>query len=81
MSIPDPIGPIYYDQPRAVKIAGKYVHDTEHPELPHSAVHSAINVMTETQTETDALLAQWRDIMQAASDKAAEIIAATKVVT
>jgi hypothetical protein len=42
----------------------------------HSAVHGDLNVLTETQLETKAILDAWRVIMQAAADKAEEILSA-----
>ena len=69
MSVPDPIEPIHFDQPRAVK-----VREPDDVSSLHSAVSGRIHVYVETKTEADAILAAWRVIMQTAADKANEIL-------
>lgn len=74
MNTPGQIGPIHYNLPRATKIREPGNHD-----VIHSVVHSAISVHVDSVVETHAILAGWPIIMQAAADKAAEIINAVKV--
>lgn len=74
MSVPDPIGVVHYDEPRAVK-----VRTPGNMKDVHSAVYGAVNIYAETQKETDALIAQWDQIMTAANIRATEILNAVRV--
>lgn len=67
------IGPLQSDLPRAVM-----VREPENLQSIHSAVSARIHVLTDTKTETDAILASWPVIMQAAADKIEEILSALK---
>jgi hypothetical protein len=69
MVTPEPIGPLYYDEPRAVK-----VRDPENLDDIHSAVHGAISIYVDSVTEGHAIIEAWPQIMQAASDKAQEVL-------
>jgi hypothetical protein len=69
------IGPLHYSDARAVQI-----REPEDLATVHSGVHSDVAIYTDTRLETDAILAAWPDIMQAASDKAVEILAAVPAV-
>lgn len=66
--IPDPIGPVHFNQARAVQV--------REPESQggHSAVQSQFIVYTDTQKQTDEIISRWSEIMQAAADKATEIL-------
>jgi hypothetical protein len=70
---PTPIEPIHFDQPRAVQ-----VREPEDVSMIHSAISGRVHIYTETKTEADAILAAWRVIMQAAADKANEILRAVR---
>jgi hypothetical protein len=74
VSVPTPIGSVHYDEPRAVTV--------REPEGDgkHSAVHSGVNVYTDTLTEAQGVIAAWPLIMQAAADKADEILSALRAV-
>lgn len=74
MPTPAPIDPIRFSEPRAVKI-----REPENLSAMHSAVHGDMNVLVESQLEAEAILAAWRVIMQAAADKAQEILSAFHV--
>lgn len=69
MSVPDPIEPIHFSEPRAVQ-----VRDPENLNSLHSAVNGNIFVYTETKLETDKILEKWAEIMQVAADKAQEFL-------
>ena len=69
MSVPEPIEPIHFDQPRAVQ-----VREPENLKSLHSAVSGMMHVYVETRTEATQILDNWRIIMQAAADKANEIL-------
>lgn len=69
MLIPDPVGPVHFSQARGVLVREPEGHDSH-----HSAVQSQFIVYTDTQKQTDALISRWTEIMQAAADKATEII-------
>lgn len=73
MSVPKPVGPIHFDEPRAVK-----VREPENLSSVHSAVYGAISIYVDTKMEADAILAAWRVIMQSAADKATEILASVR---
>lgn len=68
------IGPLNYAPGRAVQV--RVYDDTNQQTGVQSAVHSDVAVYTNTRLETDAVLAAWPEIMQAAADKAVEILAA-----
>lgn len=69
------IGNLYYDDARGVQIAGKYLDGGDPADkTPHSAVHSAINVLTNSVTEAQAIIAQWPRIMDAAQGEVLAII-------
>lgn len=59
MSIPDPISRVHYDQPRAVLI-----REPNDPSSKHSAVHSGINVYTNSKKEADYLMFKWPELME-----------------
>ena len=69
MPTPAPIDPIHFSEPRAVKI-----REPENLSAMHSAVHGDMNVLTQSMTETNAIIENWSLIMQAAADKAAEVL-------
>ena len=73
MPVPNPIGPIHFDEPRAVQ-----VREPEDVQQVHSAVYGAIAVYVDTKQEADAVISSWSVIMQCAADKATEIIAAVR---
>ena len=73
MSVPEPINPIHFDVPRAVK-----VREPEELQSIHSAVSGRIHVYVDTHTEAQAILSAWRVIIQAAADKANEILTAVR---
>lgn len=76
MSAPKPIGPLFYDQARAVKI-----REPENLGAIHSAVHSALNVTVDTKQEADAIIDNWPKIMEAAARIAQEILEGVRVST
>jgi hypothetical protein len=67
--IPTPIEPIHFDEPRAVQ-----VRDPADSTSYHSAVHGGINVYVDTMMEAQGIIAAWPVIMQAAADKANEVL-------
>ena len=73
MTIPAPIGPLVYNEARAVRVS-----EPEHPEETHSAVSTRIHILVETQLEADAILKAFPIIMQATADKAQEILSAMR---
>lgn len=73
MAIPKPIGPVHYDQPRAVK-----VREPENLGAIHSAVHGAVAIYVESVTEAQAVMSAWPIIMQAAADKTVEVLGAIR---
>jgi hypothetical protein len=72
-SIPTPIEPIHFDQPRAVQ-----VRDPADTNNFHSAVNGGINVYVNTLVEAQGVIDAWTDIMQAAADKANEVLTALR---
>ena len=72
-SIPTPIEPIHFDEPRAVQ-----VRDPAGSNTFHSAVNGGINVYVDTMIEAQGVIQAWPVIMQAAADKANEILAALR---
>ena len=73
-SVPTPIEPVHYDQPRQVKLRDPSDPNNV-PEVTHDAVRSAINIYVLSQAEENAIMTGWTDIMQACADKANEILA------
>lgn len=71
---PAPLGPLHYDKPRSLKI-----REPEDLNTVHSVVHSGVSIVVETLTEAHGISDSWQIIMQAAADKAAEILAALRV--
>lgn len=73
MSVPDPIGPIHYSEPRAVQIRmpGNLTEI-------HSAVNGNVNVYADSMVECNAVLEQWPSIIQAAADRANQILDAVR---
>lgn len=69
-TFPVPIGPVHYQFPRAVM-----VRDPESTGGIHSAVQSPLIIYTDTVKEAEDLITFWSEIMQAAADKAQEILA------
>jgi hypothetical protein len=67
--MPEPVGPVHYSEARAVM-----VREPGNLKSKHSAVQSPLIVYTDTISQSKALLARWPEIMQAAADKAQEII-------
>ncbi|AKU45360.1 hypothetical protein MADRUGA_70 [Mycobacterium phage Madruga] len=64
MSTPEPIGPVYFSEPRAVKI-----REPENLTAIHSAVHGELNIVTDSVLETKSIMENWSLIMQAVSEK------------
>lgn len=63
------IGRVRYVLPRAVNVRqGDAMTDT------HSAVHGTVAVYTDTLTETQAILANWEEVIHAIGEKINEII-------
>lgn len=69
MTLPDPIGAVHYSEPRGV-----IARDPKAEEGKHSAVSSQFLVYTDTLTEAQEIIKRWDEIMQAAADKAKEIL-------
>lgn len=69
MSIPDPIEPVHFSEPRAV-----LVRESGNLSNVHSAVSGNLNVYAENQSECNEIISRWREIMQVAADKANEIL-------
>ena len=63
MSVPDPIGPVHYSEPRAVRIR---LRDEKEP---HSAVHGDMNIEVESMKEASAVIAAWPVVMRKAADE------------
>ncbi len=63
------IGVLHYDAPRAVK-----VREPGNLETLHSAIHAPIFVYTDTMQQADIIMSKWPEIMQAAADKAGEVL-------
>lgn len=73
MATPDPIGPLYYDGPRAVKARNPNdVSDI------HTVVHAGVSVHVASVLEGHAIIDAWPIMMQAAADKAEEVLAAMR---
>lgn len=70
--IPEPIGAVHYQYPRGALVR-------ENPADMHSPVHSTVTspvfVYTETQTQANAIIENWSQIMQVVADKVDEIFA------
>lgn len=63
MPTPDMIGRVRYTEPRAVNVREPgQVADI------HSAIHSTLAIYTDTFIETNYLLENWTEVMQAVSD-------------
>lgn len=63
------IGRVRYVLPRAVNVRqGDTMTET------HSAVHGTVAVYTDTLTETQAILANWEEVIHAIGEKINEII-------
>lgn len=63
------IGRVRYVLPRAVNVRqGDGMTDT------HSAVHGTVAVYTDTMTETQAIMANWEEVIHAIGEKINEII-------
>lgn len=73
MSIPNPIGAVHFEEPRAVM-----VREPEDLKSMHSAIHSGINVYVDSMIEGQAVIAAWPLIMQTAADKIAEVLTAVR---
>jgi len=73
-SVPTPIEPVHYDEPRTVKLRDP-ADPALVPEVTHDAVRSAINIYVLSQDEENAIMAGWTDIMQVCADKANAILA------
>ncbi len=73
MSTPTPINSLYYDEPRAAKI-----REPENLSTIHSVIHSGVSIMVDNQLEANAIIAAWRVIMQAAAEKADEVLVAMR---
>lgn len=71
--LPDPIGAIHFSDARSV-----LVRDPDSEGGKHSAVQSQFIVYTDTYKQTQAVINQWNEIMQAAADKAKEILDSVK---
>jgi hypothetical protein len=54
------------------------VRDPEDSNKPHSAVHGAMAIYVDSITEGNAVIAAWPVIIQAAADRAREVIAAVR---
>lgn len=67
--IPAPIGPIHFNKARAI-----LTRDPEAQGGQHSAVSSQFIVYTDTLNQTNAIIEHWTEIMQAAANKANEIL-------
>ena len=63
------LGPLHYSDPRAAQ-----VREPENLNETHAAVHGDVAIYVDTRNETHAILDGWNEIMQAASDKAQEIL-------
>lgn len=64
MTTPDPVGPVQYSEPRAVKVRNpKAINEI------HSAVSGTVNVAVDTQEEGNLILELWPDFMTELSEK------------
>ena len=57
------INDVHYDDPRAVKVAGKYLGGNSDDDTPHSVVHSAVSIECKSMEETQAVMAAWPRLM------------------
>ena len=73
MTLPDPIGAVHYGEPRGV-----IARDPNADGGKHSAVSSQFLVYTDTLTQAQELIKRWPEVMQAADDKAQEILASVQ---
>lgn len=68
MSVPTPIGPVHFSEPRAARARIKGYDE------PHSVVHGDLNIEVNSLKEADVLIRAWRVIMQKAADEAQAIL-------
>ena len=54
------VGDVYYGDPRAVAVAGKYIGGEPNDNTPHSVVHGAFTIKTNSADEAAKLMAAWR---------------------
>ena len=69
LSTPKPIGRVHYDEPRAVQ-----VRDPENLDDIHSAIHSGVNVYTDTVSETNYLMDNWAWVMKKADEEVERLL-------
>jgi hypothetical protein len=62
-------GRVLGDSARAVR-----VREPENQDKPHSAIHGAINILVDTQTEAKAILEAWPEIVEAIRLKTEEVL-------
>lgn len=68
---PEPIGSVHYSEVRAVQVRAPGDMNSV-----HSAAYSNIAIYADNKAQMNAILAHWQEIMQAASSKVDEILAA-----
>lgn len=61
--MPGHINDVHYDDPRAVKVAGKYLGRGADDDTPHSVVHGAISIEAKSIEESNAIMAAWPVLM------------------
>lgn len=69
MSVPDPVGRVHYDQPRAV-----VVREPENLDSHHSAIHCGVNVYVDSLNQGKFLLDNWNFVMEAISDRVESLL-------
>lgn len=67
--VPEPIEPIHFSEPRAVQ-----VREPGNLASKHSTVMGTMHVYVDTKAEADAIIAAWREIMNAAAEYAQAIL-------
>lgn len=75
MPTPAPIGRVRFTEARAVQ-----VREAGDVKAVHSAVYGTVAVYTDTLTETQSLIDNWNEVMQAVNQKIVEIISRTREV-
>ena len=68
------INDVHYDDPRAAKVAGRYLGRGADDDTPHSVVHGAILIEAKSIDESNAIMAAWPQIMSAVSGMVAGIV-------
>lgn len=74
MSVPEPIEPVHFSEPRGV-----LVRESGNLSNVHSAVSGNVNIYSGSQLESNELIKRWPEIMQAVADKANSILAELRV--